>query len=521
MGFINKDSDHFFFVEFDTIEKANDEDGKEVMKVKGVASTNDEDSQEEILEPSGFDFSPFLDKGFLNFHHQGSKDPLANIGEPTKAFVKNNQFHIEGFLYPDNPIAKKVYDFANILKKNSKTRKMGFSIEGKALEKDPLNPKRITKSVITGCAITHAPINRNTFMDIVKGEQTDDAPIFNIDDLSEFNKSIDLSDNILTIEDDDATIFVKKGYGVTIDKRKKKIEGKESIEKDLSTTTARPLISESVDSDMKNLTDVPDSKIHKASQLSALIKSHHPNLDDEDVELVKKLVLKLSKKETNMSKIISNDALLKAYESLGLDSDLEENIVKSDQNKEKVLEKEDETLIVKSEDESKPILETKNENEAAKEIEIDIQDIIKGHLDNSFGSITASLEEKFKSLGTILKAQNDVIKAFERRIESMENTPAEGRKSLDRIAGNLQVIEKGFHSNPIAGDSNKDTENVISKASAVGKNKILSFFEKAITEDSKMNTEQILQEAINFELSGELNPETVSYFNEKHKVSIQ
>jgi hypothetical protein len=45
---------------------------------------------------------------------------------------------------------------------------LGFSIEGKAVERDPLNKQRVTKAKITGVAVTHMPKNAQTFADIVK-----------------------------------------------------------------------------------------------------------------------------------------------------------------------------------------------------------------------------------------------------------------------------------------------------------------------------------------------------------------
>ena len=51
---------------------------------------------------------------------------------------------------------------------------MGFSIEGQAIERDVLNPKRVLKARITGVAITQCPKNPNTLMNIIKGEYADE-----------------------------------------------------------------------------------------------------------------------------------------------------------------------------------------------------------------------------------------------------------------------------------------------------------------------------------------------------------
>lgn len=166
----NKDKFNFF-VPAEFIIKGG-KNGKKEMYIKGIASSEVEDSDGEILVPSGYDLSPLLTSGFLNYNHQGAKDPEAIIGQPTKAEIINNgkDLYIEGFLYPDSIAAQKTYNLAKVLEKNSPDRRMGFSIEGKALEKDPLNPKRITKARITGVAITPCPKNPNTLLSIMKGE---------------------------------------------------------------------------------------------------------------------------------------------------------------------------------------------------------------------------------------------------------------------------------------------------------------------------------------------------------------
>ena len=162
-------SDNFrFFVPVD-IQKSKKEGESEKMYIKGVASTKDEDAQGETLDPNGFDLSYFLKSGHLNWNHLAKGNPLAIIGEPTKAEVRDNKLYIEGELYADNELAKGAYSLANILSKNSSTRKLGLSIEGQALERDPLDPRKVTKARITGCALTPSPVNPNTLVDVYKG----------------------------------------------------------------------------------------------------------------------------------------------------------------------------------------------------------------------------------------------------------------------------------------------------------------------------------------------------------------
>src|SRR5574343_665823 len=98
------DNNFKFWVPLDSIQKSKDENGKDVMKIGGIASTNAKDSDGEFLDPNGFDVSYFKNQGFLNWHHQAKNDPTAIIGEPTKAEIRKEGLYIEGLLYPENPI---------------------------------------------------------------------------------------------------------------------------------------------------------------------------------------------------------------------------------------------------------------------------------------------------------------------------------------------------------------------------------------------------------------------------------
>lgn len=168
---MNKDIFNFF-VPLD-FEKGGE--GGELVKIKGVASTDAEDSDKETLIPAGFDFEPLLKSGFLNWNHQARTTSKAICGEPTSAKIVNGgkDFYIEGVLYP-NEEGKRVAELADTLAKYSTTRRLGFSIEGQAIERDILNPKRVLKARITGVAITQCPKNPNTLMDIVKGEYSEE-----------------------------------------------------------------------------------------------------------------------------------------------------------------------------------------------------------------------------------------------------------------------------------------------------------------------------------------------------------
>ena len=96
----------------------------------------DRDSDDEILDPSGFDLSYFMKNGFINWHHQTNNSPESIIGEPTVARITDKGLYVEGTLYNNSRVAKEVYELAKGLESSNSNRRLGFSIEGKVLERD-------------------------------------------------------------------------------------------------------------------------------------------------------------------------------------------------------------------------------------------------------------------------------------------------------------------------------------------------------------------------------------------------
>jgi len=256
-----------FFIDDLRIEKAKDNKGNDVMKIGGVASTQDQDSDGEYLDPSGFDVSYFMDHGYINYNHQAKLDPEAVIGEPTSARVTSKGLEIEATLYPDNPLAQKVYSTTQMLEKSSKNRRMGFSIEGKAMERDLLNPKRIKKAMITGCAVTLNPKNPSTLVNIMKGDYGDELPQYDFDNSSSISKSQE--DNLVELERDGKRIIIDKSMNIKIMDLESKKDDK--TEKSLSTVSGAAISKEDVDRETKNIEgiDKPRKKVKYLSKSEA------------------------------------------------------------------------------------------------------------------------------------------------------------------------------------------------------------------------------------------------------------
>lgn len=242
MNKIYPEADMNFWIPAD-FEKSKDPKTKEiVMKIKGIASTADVDSEGEILEPVGFDLSRFLKDGFLNWNHQSKNDASKIIGEPTVAKVTSKgDLYVEGILYSGHPLAESVWNLANTLEKNKSKRRIGFSIEGKAIERDLVNPKRITKATILGLAITPTPVNVSTYMEICKGEQKQDFTEYDFE-----NDILQKSEGkyIFEFSCDGKDFGITKSFDV------------EEIEKDMTAANTAILVPESLDKKVRNLEPV-------------------------------------------------------------------------------------------------------------------------------------------------------------------------------------------------------------------------------------------------------------------------
>ena len=235
--------DRFQFYVPVEIVKGRAKDGKDAMRISGVASTQDEDRDGEVMIPEGFDYTYLKDHGFINYHHR--KEPQFLIGEPTVVENKANGLNIEGELYPDNEIAKETYKAIQRLGKYSKSRRFGWSIEGKVIERDPLNAKRVTKAKITGVALTPMPVNPATFVNIIKAMEADDRnePWVDVDTTHDGNGG---KAQLVLYEQK----FENGGYlqilpdGI--------VRFKPQMGKALSTINARALILESVEGSVKD-----------------------------------------------------------------------------------------------------------------------------------------------------------------------------------------------------------------------------------------------------------------------------
>lgn len=154
---------------FDTFEKAAAGQGRE-RRVGGIVSTDDLDSQSERLIQEGLDFGPFLKGGWFNDNH--AKTTGSAVGYPEKAELRHlpdgrKGWYVEGYLLKGHPPADEIWSMATALERSGAGRRLGFSVEGQILERDPANPSTISKAVVREVAITRCPVNDKTSLAVL------------------------------------------------------------------------------------------------------------------------------------------------------------------------------------------------------------------------------------------------------------------------------------------------------------------------------------------------------------------
>lgn len=136
------------------LEKAG-EDVEQTRPIGGWCSTESLDRQDEIVVAKGLDFSEFVMFGYFNDNHK--QDTAAVLGYPRLAKLEKGRWWTEGNLIPGYGPSDKIWELAKALKKSGAPRQLGFSIEGKVLQRDGGN--RIVRAKVRNVAITNCPVN--------------------------------------------------------------------------------------------------------------------------------------------------------------------------------------------------------------------------------------------------------------------------------------------------------------------------------------------------------------------------
>jgi len=145
--------------------------GEDLWWVEGHAATDRIDQQKEKLILAGMDYAPLLKSGVINWDHGSGPEDI--LGEPTAAKVieKTNSpsiFYTKGWLYKHVPRSQSVWNHLQALEKGEQpiTRKFGWSVQGGVLERQGSD---LVKSVVRHLALTHQPVNVDTWAKCVSG----------------------------------------------------------------------------------------------------------------------------------------------------------------------------------------------------------------------------------------------------------------------------------------------------------------------------------------------------------------
>ena len=149
------------------LEKGSDAQDSD-WKIKGIASVEVPDIEEETLIIKGMDTSYLENHGLINWNHGklpqyiiGEIDKAEKIYDPPPAVLK-----VEGTLWKGTEVAKEAHKLMKALESGKSRRKMRLSLEGKAVQRQD---KRVVKSRITNVALTMNPINIHTYAILTKG----------------------------------------------------------------------------------------------------------------------------------------------------------------------------------------------------------------------------------------------------------------------------------------------------------------------------------------------------------------
>jgi len=164
----------------ETIEKATNPNGGDsesmVGRIGGIVSSQTIDQQKETLSQDGVDWSYFLDKGWFNYEHGSGPENVLGHPERVTSTTYNNvpATRVEGVLYLAKARAREIFETAQAMKKAGGTRRLGFSVEGQVVERDPTDKRKIKKSKVLNVAITAHPVHPDARLEILARSLTFD-----------------------------------------------------------------------------------------------------------------------------------------------------------------------------------------------------------------------------------------------------------------------------------------------------------------------------------------------------------
>lgn len=173
-------NDFNFYLPAD-IDISKSDNGEGERRIRGYASNEFRDRQDELIVQKGLDISNFVNFGWFNYDHKN--DCILGYPDKEKTKITKKGFYVEGTLLKGVPLADKMWNLAVSLKKSNAPRKLGFSVEGKILKRS--DSGKILKAEIYNVAITPNPVNPTATWEAVckSFNDVEDQEIFNDDSI--------------------------------------------------------------------------------------------------------------------------------------------------------------------------------------------------------------------------------------------------------------------------------------------------------------------------------------------------
>lgn len=460
------------------------------MKVMGIASTNDRDSDGEMLDVNGMDLSGLK---WINWNHKGSEDAGAVIGEITKAQILNNKsLYVEGTLFPEVDMATHVYKLMKGLKRSERGNKLSWSVEGNVVERDPFDKLKVIKSEITSIALCPTPVNGNTWADLLEKGYTKTS----------------LKDKAMTVEENQH--ITKESVEGEVDTEEDKDKNKKSSIKkmtksqelssiyeylySLNDKTHHSVISAThkIIKSMNPEGPITDEQIEKAMKILDLAKSKHEDIENHDFEKAKKMCKSFIEEEGYEGEEMEEggDAMKKAASFLkgaGYDEDTAHKAYKAVVQSMGVSSKTqggDSSKINKSNDSSpleriaKSITtfhsQTQERSSRLEKLIKSQNDTIKGQ-----GEKLEKFTEIIEGQQKLMKSQETFITEMQERLGKIEKT-SKPQKSIVKSFGNRFNNEDGIQDRGgqktyslSDKDSRRELINDLSNRSGLSKGKIV------------------------------------------------
>lgn len=147
------------------LELLKGDEGDKEWRIRGLASTDRRDLQNEIVKQEGLDITALqAGRGIFNYDHREGPENIIGIIED--AAMAEDGLVVEGYLLKHQDRAKAFYDIMRSLK-DKDARRVQMSIEGKVIKRDE-DGKTIAQAKIDKIALTLDPVNEDTYAEVVK-----------------------------------------------------------------------------------------------------------------------------------------------------------------------------------------------------------------------------------------------------------------------------------------------------------------------------------------------------------------